>query len=65
MIRAENKTSPGQIAGDKGKHIHEAALAERWAREDLWADLAGEEIEDDLTDLDVFDDLLADRQYND
>ncbi len=65
MIRAENKTKPGQSIADNGKHIHEAALTERWAREDLWADLAGEEIEDSATDLDVFDDLLSDRHYND
>ena len=65
MIRAENKTKPGQTVIDNGKHIHEAALTERWAREDLWADLAGEEIEDESTDLDGFDDLLSDRHYND
>lgn len=65
MIRADNKVKPGASASDNAKHIHEAGLAERWAREDLWADLAGEEIEDDGTDLDAFDNLLSDRHYND
>ena len=65
MIRADNKAKPGPSAIDNTKHIHEAGLAERWAREDLWADLAGEEIEEDGNDLDAFDDLLSDRHYND
>lgn len=65
MIRADNKAKPGSSATDNTMHIHESGLAERWAREDLWADLAGEEIEEDDTDLDAFDDLLSDRHYND
>lgn len=69
MIRAHEKTRLNNAAAavHNAKQVHEATLPERWAREDLWADIAGEEIDEDVSfRLDVFDDLLAEgHQYND
>jgi hypothetical protein len=66
MIRAHEKTKISNSAVQNAMQIHETSLPERWAREDLWADVAGEEIDEDVSfNLDVFDDLLADHEYND
>lgn len=68
MIRIHEKTSTNNMAHHEiQQQAHEVALPERWAREDLWADVAGEEIDEDVSfDLDSFDDLLAEgHQYND
>jgi hypothetical protein len=66
MIRAHEKTNISNAAAQNAMQINETTLPERWAREDLWADVAGEEIDEDVSfDLDGFDDLLADHEYND
>lgn len=67
MMRAHQKTSINKAAAHNTQPVHEATLPELWSREDLWADVAGEEIDEYVSfDLDGFDDLLAeDRQYND
>ena len=66
MIRVQNQVKTAKMA-NTGKQVHEAVMQERLAREDLWADLAGEELDDDVSfTLEVFDDLLSDtRDFND
>jgi hypothetical protein len=63
MIRTHSRPksdsrSNNRLIGNAGQ-VHEATLAERWSREDLWADLAGEEIEEISFTLDAFEDLPA------
>lgn len=67
MIRTRQEIKQGNAATPNIQQINEATLAERWSREDLWADVAGEEIDDNAAfTLDGFDDLLADGDhYND
>lgn len=63
MIRTHSRSGLNSRSNNRPignpEQMHEATLAERWSREDLWADLAGDEIDEISFTLDAFDDLPA------
>lgn len=66
MIRTHTKTKSTHRPAKFEEQINESALVERWGREDLWADVAGEEIDEISFTLDAYDDLPATRHaFND
>ena len=67
MFRAHAQVKSTKAVVTNGQQLQDATQYERLAREDLWADLAGEEIDEDVSfNLEVFDDLFADtHDFND